>query len=255
MFLAYAASLRSADLSRQVGAVAVSARGEVIATGANDVPKHGGGLYWPGAADQRDHVRGADSNKVVIDEIVGDIIDRLAPRRRRLQSNFIERKLAGSKLHDLTEFGRAVHAEMEAITACARVGVSPTGGTLYTTTFPCHNCAKHIVAAGIREVQYVEPYPKSRALDLHGDSIAVENAEPEKVLFRPFVGVTARRYFDLFSMQLGAGKSLVRKKGAKKLEFDRSQAYPRVAMHPASYLDREKIAASQILSTIGRGRK
>jgi hypothetical protein len=37
MFLAHAASLRSADLSRQVGAVVVSRDGEVIGTGANDV--------------------------------------------------------------------------------------------------------------------------------------------------------------------------------------------------------------------------
>ncbi|MDN3612645.1 hypothetical protein QWZ16_23945 [Vibrio ostreicida] len=26
--------------------------------------------------------------------------------------------------------------------------------------FPCHNCAKHIVASGIKRVVYVEPYPK-----------------------------------------------------------------------------------------------
>jgi len=45
MFLAYAASLRSGDLSRQVGAVVVSHEGNVLATGANDVPKNGGGLY------------------------------------------------------------------------------------------------------------------------------------------------------------------------------------------------------------------
>ena len=48
MFLAFAAALRSADLSRQVGAVIMSANDEIIATGANEVPKSGGGLYWPG---------------------------------------------------------------------------------------------------------------------------------------------------------------------------------------------------------------
>src|SRR5690606_1325277 len=53
MFLAFGAALRSADLSRQVGAVVVSQTGEVIATGANDVPRCGGGLYWPGPDDAR----------------------------------------------------------------------------------------------------------------------------------------------------------------------------------------------------------
>lgn len=38
MYLAYAASLRSADLSRQVGAVVTNAHGDVVAVGANDVP-------------------------------------------------------------------------------------------------------------------------------------------------------------------------------------------------------------------------
>jgi deoxycytidylate deaminase len=72
---------------------------------------------------------------------------------------------------DITEFGRPVHAEMEAILSCARIGISPKMGTLYCTTFPCHNCAKHIVAAGIKRVVYVEPYPKSKAEKLHSDSL------------------------------------------------------------------------------------
>jgi deoxycytidylate deaminase len=48
MFLAFATSLRSADLSRQVGAALFSARGDLVSTGANDVPRSGGGQYWPG---------------------------------------------------------------------------------------------------------------------------------------------------------------------------------------------------------------
>lgn len=61
----------------------------------------------------------------------------------------------------------ADHAEMAALMSCARSGGSPVDGTLYCTTFRCHNCAKHIVAAGIRSVVYVEPYPKSKAKDLY----------------------------------------------------------------------------------------
>ena len=108
-------------------------------------------------------------------------------------------------LFDITEFGRAVHAEMEAMLCCAKVGVSPRGGTLYTTTFPCHNCAKHIVDVGIRRVVYVEPYPKGQAKELHSDSIEIEGPIREekdlkKVQFQPFVGVGPRRYVDLFSI-------------------------------------------------------
>jgi len=75
------------------------------------------------------------------------------------------------------------------------------GARLFCTTFPCHICARHIVAAGIGEVVYIEPYPKSRTADLFPDSIAVNPAErTTKVNFYPFVGVAQRRYFDLFEL-------------------------------------------------------
>lgn len=48
MFLAYGAGLRSGQLSRQVGASVRSRAGDVVAVGSNDVPRSGGGLYWPG---------------------------------------------------------------------------------------------------------------------------------------------------------------------------------------------------------------
>lgn len=46
MNLAYAASLRSADLSRQVGAAIMSPTRELVSVGANEVPAPGGGQYW-----------------------------------------------------------------------------------------------------------------------------------------------------------------------------------------------------------------
>ena len=46
MFFAFSSALRSADLSRQVGAV-IAKDSEIISTGANDCPSAGGGLYWP----------------------------------------------------------------------------------------------------------------------------------------------------------------------------------------------------------------
>jgi len=43
MFMAFAAALRSAQRSRQVGASILSTRGEVLSVGTNEVPKFGGG--------------------------------------------------------------------------------------------------------------------------------------------------------------------------------------------------------------------
>jgi len=175
------------DLSRQVGAV-VAVGDQVVATGANDCPKADGGRYWPrlnektqvieDQEDGRDFKRGEDSNKVEQKKIIDDIVERagttgLAPDKL----DEFRRSLEGSLIRDLTEFGRVVHAEMDALLACARVRISTASGTLYSTTFPCHNCAKHIVAAGIRRVVFVEPYEKSKAAEFHSDSIQVGFAD------------------------------------------------------------------------------
>ena len=148
---------------------------------------------------------------------------------------------------DIMEFGRAVHAEMEALLSVARSGVSPVDGTLYTTTFPCHNCAKHIVAAGIKRVVYVEPFPKSKAVDLHGDSITLKG-EANKVKFEHFSGIGPRRFFDLFSLGLSSGYKIVRKSGGNTVKFERSLAQLRVPMAPTSYIEREKVVTSGLVS-------
>src|SRR5437868_3807964 len=76
---------------------------------------------------------------------------------------------------------------------------SMKGAVLYCTTFPCHICAKHIVASGIKEVVFLEPYPKSYATELHRDSIVIDPTEAtEKVAFRAFIGISPYRYRDLF---------------------------------------------------------
>lgn len=107
--------------------------------------------------------------------------------------------ISESRLMDLLEFGRDIHAEMSAITDAARKGVSVEGGTLYCTTFPCHMCAKHIVAAGIKRVVYIEPYPKSYAEELHSDAIELDAPKDcGKVNFARFTGISPYRYRDLF---------------------------------------------------------
>jgi deoxycytidylate deaminase len=252
MYLAYAASLRSADLSRQVGASITSVDGDIIGVGANDVPQAGGGLYWPGKNDQRDHARRKDSNELRKVEIARDIFNLIC-EKERVEEGFEDfiGKLRNSLLFDITEYGRAVHAEMEALLSCARTGASTRGGTLYATTFPCHNCAKHIIASGIKRVVYVEPYPKSQALTLHDDAIAIEEpfdadggatVGPHKVIFEPYIGIGPRRYLDLFSMKLSSGWRLRRKEEGRLIEWDSGTATPRVpTMEPVKKLEQEAV--------------
>lgn len=59
---------------------------------------------------------------------------------------------------------RTVHAEINAILHCAVYGVSSVGATLYCTDFPCVNCAKALVQAGVRRIVYESPYPDENSV-------------------------------------------------------------------------------------------
>jgi len=226
---AYGAMMQSACLSRQVGAALVDRSGNIVATGTNEVPKAGGGVYgeWRvlgpephnGAANQRlqppelpldercayrrpgqeKFCSNTREQNRMIEELVADVPELNALSMERKAQ--LLRDLRKTGIGSLLEFSRAVHAEMDALLSAARQGISPTGTRLFVTTYPCHYCARHLVAAGVDEVQYVEPYPKSQALELHDDAIqhTVKDWLPPsqggtKVLFRPFSGVAPRLF-------------------------------------------------------------
>lgn len=224
MHHAHSARVRSACLSRQVGAALVQSDGTVVATGTNEAPKAGGGVYGESYGDDVDHrcafhaegrfCRSTRQQNAIIDELIAAIpeLELIEPRGDLIA------KIKRTRLGQLVEFSRAVHAEMDALVSAARTGVSTTGTKLFVTTFPCHYCARHVVSAGVYEVQYIEPYPKSLALRLHSDAIetvpanwlppfpqevtAASDAETPlvegKVLFHPFVGVAPRLYIKAF---------------------------------------------------------
>lgn len=204
LFVAKAAALRTLDLSRQVGAAIFSPAGEVIALGSNEVPKAGGGTYWSDERfDDRDFKRRRDPNDERKREIFGEIVRLIAPNAngaKLLRSP----KVRDSRFMDSLEYSRVVHAEMAALADAARCGHGVRGAVLYCTTFPCHMCAKHIIAAGISRVVFLEPYPKSLAFDLHADSLQVEGGDRghyhnfPAVQFEHFYGVSPRRYREIF---------------------------------------------------------
>ena len=51
-----------------------------------------------------------------------------------------------------------IHAEQNAIIDCAKRGVNCKGSTAYITHFPCVNCLKFIVQAGIVMIYYINDY-------------------------------------------------------------------------------------------------
>jgi deoxycytidylate deaminase len=248
MYHAQGAALRSADLSRQVGAVIASERGDIVTLGTNEVPRTGGGQYWEGdEPDERDFRRGSDSSMRYRRRVLADALRRLGDAQvlnpekapRRIDKEYVERllreapQLRDAMLMDALEYGRSVHAEMAALTEAARRGASVEGCTLYTTTFPCHECARHIVASGIKSVVYVQPYPKSAAEVLFSDSIGTEACEG-KVIIRPFVGVAPRQYQQLFTMTERKSRET-----GDVLAWDPKKSHPRAFSPAAHYLPAE----------------
>lgn len=245
MYHAHAAALQSSCLSRQVGAALVAADGTIVGTGTNDVPKFGGGVYdedsdpdhrcfawewtdgqisFTGCHNQRKKNRlREDISAFLADRLSNDLalaahpkppsgMDTAAAARdeatRRIREFFTEKSELMSELpgiKDIVEYSRSIHAEMNALLSAARNSISPVGTTLYCTTYPCHNCARHLVTAGVERVYYIEPYVKSLATELHSDSISTDSAArptghaPRLMAVVPFTGVGPRMYEDFFA--------------------------------------------------------
>lgn len=53
---------------------------------------------------------------------------------------------------------RTIHAEMNAILQCAKFGVETDGAEIYVTHFPCLQCTKMILQAGIKTIHYLKDY-------------------------------------------------------------------------------------------------
>ncbi|WOV85492.1 ComE operon protein 2 [Sporosarcina jeotgali] len=53
---------------------------------------------------------------------------------------------------------RTIHAEMNALLQCGKYGIPAAGSTLYVTHFPCLQCSKAIIQAGISKVYYGTDY-------------------------------------------------------------------------------------------------
>lgn len=284
MFHAFGAAVRSGSLARQVGASLTTRQGDILSVGCNDVPKAGGGIYWEGDHyDHRDIRKNRDSSQEHEENIVEEILKAFGGKgwlSTLPSASEVIAALENSRVVNLLEFMRPLHAEMDALLTAQRHGLSACDKTLYCTTFPCHECAKLIIGAGISRVVYIEPYPKSRVAQMYETEIATEPftaicnscqatslstdhcsscggkdlvrferdschecGSLHRVEFRPFVGVGPRRYLELFVMTSFEGLKFKRKdERGRRLDWTPAQRSP---MFPLSYLEKESFLYDQ----------
>lgn len=217
MYEAQSVAGNSACLSRQVGAAITNHKEEIISRGWNDVPRFGGNLYREGdPADRRCKVIGYCSNDKTKDVVTDDILNHVLTDPDLIRDLFGGKQVEvgtelykkvknvirkNTKIRDLIEFSRSVHAEMHAIIIGSQLADNKmVGGKLFCTTYPCHNCARHLIVAGIKEIYYIEPYSKSLGLALHNDAITEDEKSTNKVKLLLYDGVAPRRYLEFFLM-------------------------------------------------------
>lgn len=189
MAQAYALSHRSLCLKRYVGAVIVDQRGIPLASGFNENPvamqpcvKEFGCCY----KDDLMHKELEERPFLHCPEC-GHKNENL--KKPWLCANPNCRADLKKKLYPSRNIEKctALHAEERAILGL--LGRPASNATMYVTTFPCFQCARQIVEAGIKKVIYIEAYPIKEAADF----LARNHVE-----VKPFSGFKARAFSRVF---------------------------------------------------------
>jgi deoxycytidylate deaminase len=186
MGMAYVEATRSRCLKRQVGAVIVDADDEVVSMGLNENPPGKASCYSRKNCEKDSRMRGE------LDSKIGSPCPTCSSPLVLQQPAYVCAN-CGHSIKEMLFPDRgmrwctAMHAED---TAIRLAGSRKLGDcTLYSTTFPCLNCAKAVAYSGIRKITYVEPYPDAdSAAFLKEVGINVEL----------FEGVKARAFHRLF---------------------------------------------------------
>lgn len=200
MSMAFASSHSSKCLKRHVGALVVDTRGQVVGVGYNENPLGTKPCMEEPTYDYKCY------RDIVRNDHFGDLAARSArcpkcgePLRHKpgppWRCEACQKKGQKTNLESFffpdraMSWCTAVHAEVSAILAAAE---RARGGTLYTTTFPCFQCAEKITQVGIKVIYYSEAYPDAHSgkrLELSGIELrqfeGVRSAGIERFFPRP----------------------------------------------------------------------
>jgi deoxycytidylate deaminase len=226
---AYALSLKSSCISRQVGAVIIGKNGYVVGAGWNDA---GEGQVGCGYRQIQD-IKNLTNDVLVTNPATETEFRTIIQEKKEPHEPFCYKdeysKFALSKkiksfmeshdsdfadidpkmkksfeellIGDITvkrlEYCRALHAEENALLQSSKIGgVGVGGGTIFTTSFPCELCAKKIYQSGITEIVYTEPYPDSISQNvILKDGI-------KSIKLTQFEGVKSHSYFRMYKSNM-----------------------------------------------------
>lgn len=163
-------SKKSSCLSRQIGAILVRDH-SIVSTGFNGPPRN-----TPHCGHDR-----YMSDKTLYNWIKGR--SKLPPKDNVspiLFKDTCPRKVMGYKSGEGMEWCPAQHAEENAVSNAARLGVSVLGTTLYmNTVIPCQKCFGTLINAGISEIVVKETkvYDKHTQYIIDNSNITIRRFE------------------------------------------------------------------------------
>jgi len=257
-YLAAGAALRSAEYGRQVGAALATRAGSIIAVGANEVPTAGGGSHWEedGVGHRDFEIGDVDSNRKQFDELAERLADHIDENAAELNDAVIgidwvdpnsdaARALDGVRtvlredlpkilraggLKDLTEFGRAVHAEMNALLDAARRGCrfrTPRSTRLRSPATTAHATSLPPASPGSCSSSRTRRAEPSACMPTRSLS-----RQPSRTTRRSFsrrswgLGVAPRRYREMFdaAVREHLGHTPRKDDDGRKVTFDKRTA-------------------------------
>jgi deoxycytidylate deaminase/dephospho-CoA kinase len=198
MNMAYSASHSSKCLKRHVGAVVVDTAGKVVGVGYNENPIGTKACMEEPKYDfkcYRDIVRNEVLNDYSYRKVQCPVCGKpiLHQEGPPWYCKSCSESGKTTALDDLffpdraMNWCTAIHAEVWALFAA---GERAKGGDLYTTTFPCFQCAEKIKHNGIATVWYTEAYP---------DAFSRIRLELAGVKLRQFDGVRSSSFEKIFA--------------------------------------------------------
>ncbi|MFA1711615.1 ComE operon protein 2 [Peribacillus frigoritolerans] len=118
---------------------------------------------------------------------------------------------------------RTIHAEMNALLQCAKFGVPTDEAEIYVTHFPCLQCCKSLIQAGIKAVYYAEDYKNHPyALELFKQA----GVKTEKVESKGAIDVNGKQKKDfVFSLLAQLERNGLGKEDILELEKQANQIF------------------------------
>jgi hypothetical protein len=89
----------------------------------------------------------------------------------------------------------------------------------------------------------MEPYPKSKAKELHKNEIEIERPSSSKVSFMPFLGISPQRYRDIFQKKN-------RKTDGKANKWYRGEPRPMIDVLAPTYTELEQFAVANLFGEV-----